>query len=390
MPVMFLPAIPFKKLSINALFLLLLIPNYSMAGEQQPFFDNKISTIETSPPPPIIKPLNGYVSFLSNEYRLGPNDEIDLDFFSVPEFNQKSLRVTPDGNLMFPAIGQVQVAGQTINELSTALNERYRKYLKEPNISINLVKLKPFIVFIKGGVLHAGSYEFNPNPADYMQQTTATKELNVLRTSPLLSNVLVAAGGLTHDADIEHLEIHNQYTGEVTTVNILELLTSKEYHDLYLNHGDTVMVPQLPSALAVDPEKYRKFMGSSFSQKEVPVRVYGYVKTPGLYNLPSAQTNTLHSAIVSAGGYYGDFAFQPQKVYLSRVDNKGQIATIQIDPRHEDPIVMPNDIIYIPEKTIGKVHRGFRIVTDLIDPLFRSGIAYNTWAQIIDPTRNLR
>jgi polysaccharide export outer membrane protein len=380
---MFILALKTKRVFAlsSIIFSLLFLSKICVAADQQ-FFDNKISAIDTMPTP-IIKPLSGYVSFLSNEYRLGPNDELDIEFFSVPEFNQKKLRVMPDGNLMFPALGQLQVAGLTVNELSNILNDRYKKYLKDPSISINLVKLKPFIVQIKGAVLHAGSYEFNPNPAESMQQTTMTKELNVSRTSPLLSNVLVAAGGLTYDADVEHLEIHNQYTGEVTPVNILELLTDKDYHDIYLNQGDTVVVPRLSSSLAVDPIKYRKFMGSSFSQTQVPVRVYGYVKTPGLYDLPAAQTNTLHSAIVSAGGYYGDFAFQPPKIYLSRVDGKGRIATMQIDPSQEDPVLMPNDIIYIPEKPIGKVHRAFRIVTDLIDPFFRSGVAYNTWAQVV-------
>lgn len=385
-----LPLHHLRKWSIFLILVLIFLSNsFCHAEDEQPFLEDKISSVNVSAPSQL-KPLNGYITFLSNDYRLGPNDEIDLEFFSVPEFNQKNLRVMPDGNLMFPALGLVRVAGMTVNELSSLLTDRYRKYLKDPSISINLIKLKPFIVLIKGAVLHAGSYEFNPNPSDYVQQMGNSKELNVSRTSPLLSNVLIAAGGLTHDADVEHLEIHNQYTGEVTTVNILELLSSNDYHDMYLNQGDTIVVPKLSSTLAINPEKYRQFMGSSFSQAHVPVRVYGYVKTPGLYDLPSAQTNTLHSAIVSAGGYYGDFSFQPQKVYLSRVDEKGHIATQQIDPRNEDPVLMPNDIIYIPEKAIGKVQRTFRVVTDLMDPFFRSGVALNTWAQVVDPTRNLR
>jgi polysaccharide export outer membrane protein len=367
--------------------LLLLALNAGLGLAESPqFLDNKISALDTTPPP--VQPLSGHITFLANDYRIGPNDELDISFFSVPELNQKNLRVTPDGNIMLPALGQIKVAGMTVGELSSLLTERYKKYLKQPDIAVNLVKLKPFIVLIKGAVLHAGSYEFNQNPSDYVQQMGTNKELNVSRTSPLLSNVLIAAGGLTHDADVEHIEIHNQYTGEVTIVNILELLGSNEYRDIYLSQGDMVIVPRLPSSLAVNPEKYRQFMGSSLSQTQVPVRVYGYVKSPGLYHLPSAQTNTLHSAIVSAGGYYGDFSFQPTKVYLSRVDENGRIATRQIDPRTEDPVLMPNDIIYIPEKTVGKIHRAFRIITDLTDPFFRSGVAYNTWAQVVDPTRN--
>lgn len=360
--------------------------------EQTAFSEKTVAQLDLAGMLPVKSeaPLNGYVSFLSNDYRLGPNDEINVEFFGVPELDQKNMRITPDGNLMFPAIGQVKTAGLTVSLLSSMLTDRYKKYIKEPNLSINLVKLKPFLVFISGSVLHAGSYEFNPNPSDFVQQYGASKELSVSRTSPLLSNVLIAAGGLTYDADIEHVEIRNKYTGEVTSVNILELLNSNEYNDIYLNQGDTVTVPRLPSPLAINPDKYRQFMGTSFSQTQVPVRVYGYVKSPGLYNLPAAQTNTLHSAIVSAGGYYGDFAFQPAKVYLSRADNQGRIATKQIDPRVDDPLLMPNDILYIPEKPIGKVTRSFRVMTGLIDPFFRGAVAYNTWAQVFDPTRNIR
>lgn len=333
--------------------------------------------------------LEAGISYKRREYRLGPDDELNVTFFGAEELNQQNLRVAPGGQIQLPAIGSVQAGGLTLSEFQEEITSRYSRYLKNPQVTVNLTTTKSFVTYVNGAVLNPGSYEFNTNPSAFAPQfTDASREFNVIRTTPLLSSVLVAAGGITYDADVEHVQVNNAETGEHFEVNLMELLNSSQAVDIYLTQGDVVTVPKLRSAFAVDEERYKVVAGATFAQQQIPVKVYGYVQNPGLINLDAAQPNTLHSAITSAGAYGGDFAFQPSKVLLSRVDGHGHLVTREVDPRKEDPILMPNDIVYVPEKAIGKVVRTFTVVSRVIDPFFRAASAYNNWALVFNPTRN--
>jgi hypothetical protein len=66
------------------------------------------------------------------------------------------------------------------------------------------------------------------------------------------------------------------------------------------------------------------------------------------------------------------------------------LATIVINPREEDATVLPGDIIYVPDKPLSKVVRGFRILGNIVAPISTVAGSYNSWALLIDPTRNFR
>lgn len=337
------------------------------------------------------QPLNAHIiaNYTGRKYRLGPNDILSVSVYDSPEFSQESMLVQPDGNITLAPFGSINVAGMTIEELQKDLTERLKFYLNKPQVTVKLDHTKPFQVYVAGAVLRPGPYEMLTDISrNQMVQSTAPG-LVLERKLPLLSNILVASGGLRYDADLEHVKIHNKFDGASFEVNLLDLVqNANSDQDLFLIAGDSVEVPVLPTPYAVDEKKYKTMLGSSIFQKDIPVKVYGYVNKPGLLLLDGAQSANLNSAIGAAGGYLAtEASYAPNKVYISRVDANGHMTTTTVDPRHEDMSLRPNDVVYVPNKITPRVGRAFDYLTRVVAPLGAIAAGANSWALLFDPTR---
>lgn len=325
----------------------------------------------------------------SRDYVLGANDILSVLVYDAEEFNQERIRIQPDGNIIIMPLGHIKAAGKTVEELHDLLIDKYRKYLRDPQVTIRLDQLRPFVAYITGDVLNPGGYELNSDTSYHQGVVTSdTSMLQIERRSPLLSNLIVASGGVKFDADLEHIKIKNKSTNVEFEVNLIQLLDTGDCNqDVYLMAGDVITVPRLATPLAVNEDNYKKYVTSTFSPKYIPIKVFGYVNTPGLIKLDSSTSITLNSAIMAAGGYLTDAAYAPRKVYISRADASGKLVTKTVNPMSNDMMVMPNDIVYVPEKTRPLIAKAFEAVNKIILPANTFASAYNNWALMFNPTR---
>lgn len=337
--------------------------------------------------------LNAHIvaNFTGRKYRLGPNDILTVSVYDGPEFSQENLLVQPDGNITLAPFGSIDAAGMTIDELQKDVTQRLKYYLNDPKVTVKLERTKPFQVYVTGGVLRPGAYEMVTDVSRIQMANSGGASPGILmeRKLPLLSNVLVAAGGLRYDADLEHVTVRNKFDGSSFEINVLDLIQNgNTEQDLFLIAGDSVEVPSLPTPYAVDDKKYKSMLGSSVFQKDIPVKVYGYVNKPGLYLLDGAQSANLNSAIGQAGGYLAtEASYAPSKVYISRVDGEGRLTTTTVDPRHEDMTLRPNDVVYVPNKAVPRVGKAFDYLTRIVVPFTSIAAGANNWALLFDPTR---
>lgn len=325
----------------------------------------------------------------SREYLLGPNDIISVYVYDNKDYDREKIRIQPDGNIVLAPLGSIKVSGKTLAELNNILIKEYKTYLKNPQITIRLDQTKPFVAYIKGAVLNPGGYELNTDTtAVYPAGVNAFSDVQITRRSPLLSNLLVAAGGVKFDADLEHINIKNDSLNESFDINLMKILEGGDVRqDVYLTSGDVVTVPKLPTPLAVSDANYIKYATSTFSPRLIPVKVFGYVQNPGLVKLDSTTSITLNSALMEAGGYLTDAAYAPTRVYVSRADASGKLVTKKVNPMVNDIVVMPNDIIYVPEKTRPLIAKAFEAMNKILTPVNTFANTYNNWALMFNPTR---
>jgi len=91
-------------------------------------------------------------------YLIGPGDVVDVTVFNVPEL-AKTLAVSEVGTINFPLIGDTPAAGRTARQLEQELATKLgRKYLRDPQISVQVKEYKSQRVTVGGAVKKPGVY----------------------------------------------------------------------------------------------------------------------------------------------------------------------------------------------------------------------------------------
>jgi len=127
-------------------------------------------------------------------YKLGPGDVLKVTVYGEPDLTN-TYRVSQDGYIAVPLVGDLKAAGLSIAGLEQSLAHRLSEgYLKDPTVSIEMTTARPF--FILGEVRLPGSY-------DYLS------DMSVL-------NAVAVAGGFTYRANKKEVELLRPSEGEDT------------------------------------------------------------------------------------------------------------------------------------------------------------------------------
>jgi protein involved in polysaccharide export with SLBB domain len=93
-------------------------------------------------------------------YRIGAGDRVSAVVMGEPELSREYL-VDGGGMIMMPLIGRVMIAGRTPEEAALSIRGKLQSgYLRNPQVSLQVVGLRPF--FILGEVNQAGSFSYQP------------------------------------------------------------------------------------------------------------------------------------------------------------------------------------------------------------------------------------
>ena len=99
-------------------------------------------------------------SELQPEYLIGPLDVLSIVVFGEPELSFKEIQVDASGNLRYPLIGSLTVAGRTPSQLNdlitTRLNERY---LRNAQVTVVVTSSVRQRITVEGQVTEPGVYE---------------------------------------------------------------------------------------------------------------------------------------------------------------------------------------------------------------------------------------
>jgi len=96
-----------------------------------------------------------------NNYRIQPNDVIDLDFYLNSEFNDEQV-VRPDGKISLRLVGEVQAKGRTPGELAQDLDKAYSHELYSPGVTVHVKSTPSRLVYVDGQVTHPGALAMSP------------------------------------------------------------------------------------------------------------------------------------------------------------------------------------------------------------------------------------
>lgn len=93
------------------------------------------------------------------EYQITPGDVVSMSVFGEPELSFDKLPVDDAGFIQVPLVGAVHVATLTPAQASTLIAGKLgARFLRNPNVTLNVVEQSGQIVTVEGQVTKAGAY----------------------------------------------------------------------------------------------------------------------------------------------------------------------------------------------------------------------------------------
>jgi len=220
----------------------------------QPLSSGQDSRIPNSIPS-FIKPK---INPATHQLAVGDILEFNLEMLRespTSELRSSNFTVRADGTLELPIVGQIQVAGKRLSQVSTLIDARLKKKLRNPRFRLGIVSVAPVQVLILGEVARPGRYDIAPGSG--------------------FQEAVAVAGGFSPLADPNAILIQDGLTNKTERV---KKPTDADYQIVPLKNADIVYV--LPGK---------------------KINVIGEVFSPGQYSVPT-EAGTVVDALSAAGG----------------------------------------------------------------------------------------
>lgn len=96
-------------------------------------------------------------------YRLAVRDLVEITIFEEDELGANQ-RVDAEGQIRLGLIGTVMIAGRTVREAETFIQEQYieQRFLRQPMVSIRILEYAPREAMVNGAVNAPGPFTFPP------------------------------------------------------------------------------------------------------------------------------------------------------------------------------------------------------------------------------------
>lgn len=114
--------------------------------------------------------------------------ELKRDLHTAPRGLSRLVTVRPDGYVTFPMVGDMFVAGRTVPDVSTELNNRYKDILPDLHCDLFLEKHAGSVIYVVGEVNSPGAYKIL-RPVSILEALTLAK--NFTRKAKLESVIVV-------------------------------------------------------------------------------------------------------------------------------------------------------------------------------------------------------
>lgn len=104
--------------------------------------------------------------------------------------------VNPYGNIYFPLLGDVHVAGKTVDEIRKILAEKLKRYIKNPQIFVRVADFRGQKAYVLGEVNKPGSIPLNDQPLTITDAITLANSFDSNSADP--THLYVIRGAFTH------------------------------------------------------------------------------------------------------------------------------------------------------------------------------------------------
>jgi polysaccharide biosynthesis/export protein len=224
-----------------------------------------------------------------SDYPVGPGDVLEISVPAIDELRDRVVRISGEGTISLPFVGNLQAAGLTEDALKQQLVERLTKYMYNPRVVLFVKEYRSRQVAVVGEVVKPGLYSLTSG-------------------ADTILDVISQAGGMKSGADpriylVPFEPVKDGKPQQLLTSNVAHSLPSQDSAQLILKRADPILIDtqelayggyQQYLSLAVRPGDLIMVPGGG------QVLVEGWVEKPGAY--PVSPGLSVTSAIAAAGG----------------------------------------------------------------------------------------
>jgi protein involved in polysaccharide export with SLBB domain len=194
-------------------------------------------------------------------YVLGPGDLLVVDVYGASQDALK-LTVTPDGDIIIPGFGPIQVSGLTVSAAQSKIQHKLGDYYQSSSIKTSLGQTRTILVNVMGEVRTPGTY--------------------TLSAFATVFHALYRAGGINRLGTLRNIKVFRQ--GRlVTVVDVYEfILNGRLAGNVRLQDNDVIQV----------------------GPYDCIVEIEGHVKRPMAYEM--RKNESLSTLMNYCGGFAGD------------------------------------------------------------------------------------
>ena len=112
------------------------------------------------------------------DYRIGPEDVLDITVWKNPELSRERVPVRPDGKISHTLINDIEVAGLTTNQVKSEITQRLARFIENPEVSVVVREIHSAKVSVSGNVRMAGYFELKTPDVTVMDMIAKAQGLN--------------------------------------------------------------------------------------------------------------------------------------------------------------------------------------------------------------------
>lgn len=175
-------------------------------------------------PAPAATPVESAILNNANDYRIGPEDLLDISVWKNPELS-RTVPVRPDGKVSLPLVNDIKAAGLTPTALRQLLIDRLSEFIPAPEVAVIVREVHSMKVAVVGSVKTPGRYE--------------------LKSAATVLEMIALAQGFTDFASRDRVVILRQENGEAKRIpfNYRKVAAGDEQSNLIVQPGDIIVVP---------------------------------------------------------------------------------------------------------------------------------------------------
>ena len=283
----------------------------------------------------------GIIHSNAEPYKLGAQDVLRIFVWGNPDLSPVVTTMTTgnvastpagrtineNGELYFPMVGNIKAAGMTIPQFRESLARQLSKYIKDPQVEVDVAGFRSQKVFVAGEVKTPGVVPISDVP---------------LR----ITDAIGQAGGATLEADLysvvltrgkqsEKIDLNRVYYGGEISANIV------------LKNGDILSVP--------DRQARKVYILGEVGTASGINQSRSYVMRRGRMSL---------SEVLADAGGLNPFSSAAGKVFVMRADSNGEPIIYQLNASSAESLVMadkftmqPRDVVFVSPTDITEFGR---------------------------------